>query len=69
MVARFSSLSALRMESARGTQPSQNDLDETADGGLRGEAGGCRDGMEAVARKLVRSGVIAELAGPLHSVL
>jgi len=43
-------------------QPSQGDHDEPADRGLRRQAAGCCEGMEAVARELVRRDVIAEVA-------
>ena len=52
-----------RIPSARRTQPSQRDHDEPADRRLgRQGAGGC-EGVEAVARELVRGDVVSELAG------
>ena len=50
-------------ESARGAQPSQSDRDEPADRGLGRQAAGCREGVEAVARKLVRRDIVADVAG------
>ena len=35
-------------ESARGVQPGESDRDEPADRGLRGQAAGCGEGVEAV---------------------
>ena len=49
-------------ESARGTQPSQSDRDEPADRGLGRQAAGCCEGVEAVARKLVRRDIIPDVA-------
>ena len=37
-----------------GAQPGQSDRDESADRGLGRQAAGCREGVEAVARKLLR---------------
>src|SRR5688572_9336248 len=48
----------------RRTQPSQGDRDEPADRGLRRQAAGRREGVEAVARELVRRDVVPETAGP-----
>ncbi len=50
-------------QSARGAQPSQSDRDEPADRGLGRQAAGCCEGVEAVARKLVRRDIIPEVAG------
>jgi hypothetical protein len=50
-------------ESARGAQPGQSDRDEPPDRGLGRQAAGCCEGVEAVARKLVRRDIIPKLAG------
>src|SRR5215218_8170566 len=50
-------------ESARGAQPSQSDRDEPADRGLRRQAVGCCEGVEAVARKLLRRHIVPDVAG------
>src|SRR5215203_2436162 len=50
-------------ESARGAQPSQSDRDEPADCGLGWQAAGCCEGVEAVARKLLRRYITPDVAG------
>ncbi len=44
-------------------QPSQNDCDEPVDCGLGRQAAGCGEGVEAVARELVRCDIVPEVAG------
>ncbi len=45
-------------------QPGQSDLDEPADCGLRRQAAGCCEGVEAIARELLRRNIIPNVAGP-----
>jgi hypothetical protein len=44
-------------------QSRQNDGDEPVDRGLGPQAAGCCEGVEAVARELVRGDIIPEVAG------
>jgi hypothetical protein len=53
-----------RNGSARAAQARQSDLDEPVDRGLGRQAAGGREGVEAVARKLLRRDIIPDLAGP-----
>src|SRR5215210_3627319 len=48
--------------SVRGTQPGQGDRDEPANRGLGRQATGCCEGVEAVARKLLGSDIIPDVA-------
>src|SRR5918998_6494861 len=48
--------------SVRWAQPGQGDRDEPADRGLGRQAAGCCEGVEAVARKLLGSDVIPDVA-------
>jgi len=50
--------------SAWRTQPGKRDSDEAAGRGLRRQASGRREGVEAVARELVGSDVVPDVAGP-----
>jgi hypothetical protein len=50
-------------ESARGAQPGQSDRDEPADRGLGRQAAGCCEGVEAVARELLRRDIVPDVAG------
>ena len=52
-----------RNESARGAQPSQSDGDESADRGFGRQTASCCEGVEAVARELVRRDIIPNVAG------
>ena len=47
-----------------GQQPSQSDGDEPTDRGLRRQAAGGCERMQAVARKLIRGHVVPKVAGP-----
>ena len=46
-----------------GAQPSQRDRDEPADRGLGRQVAGCCEGVETVARELVRRHIVPEVAG------
>jgi hypothetical protein len=47
----------------RGAQPSQSDRDESADRGFGRQPAGCCEGVEEVARKLVRRYITPDVAG------
>jgi hypothetical protein len=55
-------LQRLRKELARGLYASQDDRDQPVDRGLGGQAASGGDGMEAVARELLRRDIITDLA-------
>jgi hypothetical protein len=54
---------AVHNESAWGAQPSQSDRDEPADRGFGRQPASCPERVEAVARKLLRRDVTADVAG------
>ena len=47
----------------QGAQSSQSDHDESSYRGLGRQAAGCCEGVEAVARKLLRRDIIPDVAG------
>jgi hypothetical protein len=49
--------------SSAGLQSSQSDRDEPAERGLRRQVAGCCQGVDAVARELVRSDIVPDVAG------
>ena len=52
-----------RNGSARGTQPGQSDLDESANRGFGRQTAGCREGVEAVACELVGRDITPDVTG------
>jgi hypothetical protein len=45
-------------------QPSQGHRDESADRGLRRQAAGCCEGVEAIVSELARRDIVPDVAGP-----
>ncbi len=55
--------SGSELGSALGADPGQSNGDEPVDCGFGREGTGCREGVEAVARELVRRNVISDVTG------